>query len=301
MIECKAVSLSCANFQSYYIPTALPCLAASKSFVIRQRTSRRYLSICDAERKSDRQGDSIMSATAYLEAAVPRDQRPVNELAQLKADLLYSWGSLELNQYVQRLVGIFAFFMAALGGPIAYQTFNPSDQPFEWILSASVGSLVVVAIVVVRIFLGWAYVSDRLLSATYAYEETGWYDGQTFVKPPEVLTRDRLLGMYETKPVLQKLKVTLIGSGVMLLTSSVLLLGIIRAEADEYGMYGRFAQKPRQISLTEFAYSRPSVATYMNSDDEFEDMNDEEEGQETMFGMSAEQEEYTRIHGVQGQ
>jgi hypothetical protein len=91
MIECKAVSLSCANFQSYYIPTALPCLAASKSFVIRQRTSRRYLSICDAEHKSDRQGDSIMSATAYLEAAVPRDQRPVNELAQLKADLLYSW------------------------------------------------------------------------------------------------------------------------------------------------------------------------------------------------------------------
>jgi len=29
------------------------------------------------------------------------------------------------------------------------------------------------------------------------YEETGWYDGEVFVKPPEVLTRDRLLGMYE--------------------------------------------------------------------------------------------------------
>ncbi len=40
----------------------------------------------------------------------------------------------------------------------------------EWALSACVGSLVVVALVVVRIFLGWAYVSDRLLSATYAYE-----------------------------------------------------------------------------------------------------------------------------------
>jgi hypothetical protein len=32
-------------------------------------------------------------------------------------------------------------------------------------MSASVGSLVVVAIVVVRIYLGWQYVGDRLMSA----------------------------------------------------------------------------------------------------------------------------------------
>jgi hypothetical protein len=83
-------------------------------------------------------------------------------------------GALDLTQYLQRLAGIFGFFLAVVGGPISYQTFNPSDQPFEWVLSATVGSLVVVAIVVVRIFLGWSYVSDRLLSATYAYEETGW-------------------------------------------------------------------------------------------------------------------------------
>lgn len=33
---------------------------------------------------------------------------------------------------------------------------------------------------------GWSYVGDRLLSAVVAYEETGWYDGQMWVKPPEV-------------------------------------------------------------------------------------------------------------------
>lgn len=27
---------------------------------------------------------------------------------------------------------------------------------------------------------------DRLLSAVVAYEESGWYDGQLWVKPPEV-------------------------------------------------------------------------------------------------------------------
>lgn len=35
---------------------------------------------------------------------------------------------------------------------------------------------------------GWNYVGDRLLSAVVPYEETGWYDGQLFVKPPEVWT-----------------------------------------------------------------------------------------------------------------
>jgi hypothetical protein len=47
-------------------------------------------------------------------------------------------------------------------------------QPIEFILSASVGSLLVVAIAIVRIFLGWQYVGNRLLSAAVEYEETGW-------------------------------------------------------------------------------------------------------------------------------
>ncbi len=72
-------------------------------------------------------------------------------------------------------------------------------QPAEFCLSAGLGSLLVVAVAVLRIYLGWAYVGDRLLSAAVEYEETGWYDGQVFVKPPEVLARDRLLGSYEVR------------------------------------------------------------------------------------------------------
>ena len=33
---------------------------------------------------------------------------------------------------------------------------------------------------------GWSYVGDRLLSAVIPYEESGWYDGQMWVKPTEV-------------------------------------------------------------------------------------------------------------------
>lgn len=59
-----------------------------------------------------------------------------------------------------------------------------------------------------------------------------------FVKPPEVLTRDRLLASYQVKPVLTKLRQTLLGAGVVLLTSAVLLTGLIQTGSED-GVYGK--------------------------------------------------------------
>jgi ABC-type uncharacterized transport system auxiliary subunit len=69
--------------------------------------------------------------------------------------------------------------------------------------------------------LGWSYVSDRLTSPTIFYEETGWYDGQNWSKPPEILTRDRLIVTYQVHPILQRLQKT---SGLLAL---VLLISFI--------------------------------------------------------------------------
>lgn len=44
------------------------------------------------------------------------------------------------------------------------------------------------------------------MEATVAYEESGWYDGQVWVKPPEILLQDRLIGTYEIYPGLQRLE-----------------------------------------------------------------------------------------------
>ncbi|KAH1267215.1 Protein CONSERVED IN THE GREEN LINEAGE AND DIATOMS 27, chloroplastic [Glycine soja] len=71
---------------------------------------------------------------------------------------------------------------------------------------------------------GWSYVGDRLLSAVIPYEESGWYDGQMWVKPPEILARDRLLGSYKVKPVVKLLKQTLVGTGALLVTGVMLFI-----------------------------------------------------------------------------
>lgn len=98
----------------------------------------------------------------------------MNELSQLKQSALYSWATLELGPYLQRLGALYAAVFALLGGPIAAQTFPPTARPLEWALAASTGALLVVAVAALRIYLGWSYVGARLLTAALEYEETGW-------------------------------------------------------------------------------------------------------------------------------
>lgn len=203
-----------------------------------------------------------------LEREVPPEQRPVNELKALRKTNLYSWATLSTPGYLKRLGITWLGFFTVIGGPIAYQTFDPSAQPIEFAMSAAIGALVVVAVAVLRIYLGWAYVGDRLLSAAVEYEETGWYDGQLFVKPPEILARDRLLGSYEVQPVLQRLKTTLTGGGAALLLSSVILTSLIQAGTDSDGMYGRGSAQPRTRTANGIIYSQALDLYSLRDDDD---------------------------------
>ncbi|XP_050935496.1 protein CONSERVED IN THE GREEN LINEAGE AND DIATOMS 27, chloroplastic isoform X2 [Cucumis melo] len=133
-----------------------------------------------------------------LEIEVPFEQRPVNEYSSLKDSTFYSWGELGAGPFFIRLGGLWLGSFIVLGIPVAAASFNPSR--------------------------GWSYVGDRLLSAVIPYEESGWYDGQMWVKPPEVLARDRLLGSYKVKPVINMLKQTLVGTGIVLVSGVLLFI-----------------------------------------------------------------------------
>lgn len=92
------------------------------------------------------------------------------------------------------------------------------------VLGSVSSGLFAVTLVVLRMYLGWAYVGNRLLSATVEYEETGWYDGQIWVKTAEVLARDRLLGSFQVKPALNRLKDSLIALAISLFVCVTLLI-----------------------------------------------------------------------------
>jgi len=143
---------------------------------------------------------------------VPDEQQPLQEYEQMRAAWLYRWATLAAGPYWRKLGWIWAWSWLA-AGPIAAGSFAPARAPFAFAIAGSVGAALPVLLVLLRMYTGWAYVRDRLARESVPYEESGWYDGQTWDKPPEVLTRDRLVAEYQVQPLLRRLRAT---SGIVL-------------------------------------------------------------------------------------
>ncbi|KAI5581892.1 hypothetical protein POPTR_007G052500v4 [Populus trichocarpa] len=203
--------------------------ASHRSWIIRYHRAQKLLPVVSVKALKDdtNEGTSSFRGRSWepgLEIEVPFEQRPVNEYSSLKEGPLYSWGELGPGPFLLRLGGLWLVTFTVLGVPIAAATFNPSREPLRFVLAAGTGTLFLVSLIILRIYLGWSYVGDRLLSAVIPYEESGWYDGQMWVKPTEVLARDRLLGSYKVKPVIKMLKQTLVGTGALLVTAVMLFI-----------------------------------------------------------------------------
>ncbi|CAN0902797.1 Protein CONSERVED IN THE GREEN LINEAGE AND DIATOMS 27, chloroplastic [Linum grandiflorum] len=201
---------------------------AAKQYFPRFTNRRRRRSFAGAA--SSRNGSDAPDQTG---CPVPMDQQPINEYKSLSTSLPFSWASGDIVQYCSRLFVTGASFALFVGLPVAwFGSVGPQYDPLRPLAAAVSSGILVVSLAVLRMYLGWAYVGNRLLSATVEYEETGWYDGQIWVKTPEILTRDRLLGSITVKPVLSRLKNTLVTLAAMLLACVLLFISLEREAMD---------------------------------------------------------------------
>ncbi|WGV24949.1 CGLD27 family protein [Halotia branconii] len=148
-----------------------------------------------------------MIRSSVSNCPVPIDQQPLNEYEELKASWLFRDCTLNLQEYITTIAWIWGLSWL-VAGPVAAASFPPNKYLAHFILCGAAGASVGVVLGLTRLYLGWHYVRDRLYSTTVFYEESGWYDGQTWMKPPEILTRDRLIVTYDIKPILQRLQLT---------------------------------------------------------------------------------------------
>ncbi|XP_027182762.1 uncharacterized protein ycf36 [Coffea eugenioides] len=166
---------------------------------------------------------------------VPLDQQPINEYKALSNSFPFSWASAGFVEYSSRLFVAGAAFAALVGLPVSwFGSVGPESDPIKQVLAGVSSGILVMTLLVVRMYLGWAYVGNRLLSATVEYEETGWYDGQMWVKTAEVLARDRLLGSFSVKPVLSRLKNTLVTLAISLFICVVIFLNVEGSQDRSY-------------------------------------------------------------------
>jgi Conserved in the green lineage and diatoms 27 len=144
---------------------------------------------------------------------VPPEQQPINEFQELRESWFFRWVTLDLHSYLKPIL-ILWLLSWLLVGPVVSISFPFAKYPARFLLSGAAGSSILPILALLRLWLGWNYVRDRLLKPEIFYEESGWYDGQTWKKPEEVLNRDRLIVVYQIQPLLKRLQRTF---GVMTL------------------------------------------------------------------------------------
>jgi Conserved in the green lineage and diatoms 27 len=138
---------------------------------------------------------------------VPKEQQPINEYQDLQTSWFFGWGKLARSTYVFKLLKIWLFGLI-ITLPIADVSFSWQRQSLYFALAGMGGALTFVALTAAYLYSGWSHVDRRLRSESVVYEESGWYDGQTWTKTAEILARDRLLAIHEVQPVIKRIKLT---------------------------------------------------------------------------------------------
>lgn len=139
---------------------------------------------------------------------VPPEQLPINQYQDISESWFYSWGSRKQWLYFKPLLILWCVSWAVTG-PVAASSFAPGKYPIPFVVWSSVGAFLLPILSLVQLYMGWLHVGQRLERAEVPYEESGWYDGQVWLKPEEDLNRDRLIMMYEVQPVLRRARNTL--------------------------------------------------------------------------------------------
>jgi len=161
-----------------------------------------------------------MIKSSVSNCPVPTEQQPLNEYEELKTSWLFRDCALNWREQITKMLWIWSLSWV-VAGPVAAASFPPHKHIAQYILCGAAGASIGVVLTLVRLYLGWFYVSDRLFSPTVFYEESGWYDGQTWIKPEDVLNRDRLIATYEIKPILRRLQLTFAGLAGMFVAGNI--------------------------------------------------------------------------------
>ncbi len=138
---------------------------------------------------------------------VPKEQQPINEYQELQNSWFFGWAKLAPAQYISKLVWV-GIWSSIVTAPLAAASFPIAKYPLQFGLWTIAGNALFVTLAAIRLYLGWIYISNRLNAEAIFYEESGWYDGQTWQKTPEILARDRLIVSYEIQPILKRIKLT---------------------------------------------------------------------------------------------
>jgi hypothetical protein len=136
---------------------------------------------------------------------VPLAQRPLQEYDQLCRSWFFTWpahgaAGLWRALCLSWLLSVPPSLLVASGSiPLRH-------DPPRLLACAAVAAVLLPLLLLLRQWLGWTYVQQRLVSERVEYEESGWYDGQVWEKPITWRQQDLLVARHQVQPVLVHLR-----------------------------------------------------------------------------------------------
>ena len=134
---------------------------------------------------------------------VPREQQPTNEFIELSKSIVFSWPKNKKSLILTLIkfwVATFVLFLIISSGSVYFST-----SILKYVLLSFFSSLSIPLLITIRLYLGWKHVFKRLTSEKVEYEESGWYDGQIWIKPLVLKQKESLIASNEVKPILKNL------------------------------------------------------------------------------------------------
>jgi len=151
---------------------------------------------------------------------VPKEQQPTNEFIELSKSIIFSWSKSKKSLFfvlTKFWVCSFVIFLVISSGSIYFKT-----SILKYILLSFFSSLSIPLLISIRLYLGWNHIFKRLTSEKVEYEESGWYDGQIWIKPLVLKEKESLIASIEVKPILKNL-IQILSIILVLALSGILL------------------------------------------------------------------------------
>ena len=134
---------------------------------------------------------------------VPREQQPTNEYIELSKSIIFSWPKTKKSLILVLIkfwVIAFVLFILISSGSIYFKT-----SLLKYTLLSFFSSLSIPLLISIKLYLGWNHIFKRLTSERVEYEESGWHDGQIWIKPLVLKEKESLIASIEVKPILKNL------------------------------------------------------------------------------------------------
>ncbi|MBO6970338.1 MAG: CGLD27 family protein [Prochlorococcus marinus CUG1431] len=134
---------------------------------------------------------------------VPKEQQPTNEFIELSKSKIFSWPKTKKSLILVLIkfwIGSFLLFLVISSGSVYFKT-----STLRYFLLSLFSSLSIPLLISLRLYLGWNHIFKRLTSEKVEYEESGWYDGQIWIKPLVLKEKEALIASIEVKPILKNL------------------------------------------------------------------------------------------------